>query len=137
MDLIPYAQLARLRLADLAPPEVERRPLRTARWAGPRRNRAMRALLRPVVDDDHLSIRARPVDRRTRVPSNKLKRNGRGDHCNQRARETVHFRDFALSSSNQLSTTISLSDPLAATGRIIRKRWSSEDTAYCEPAGNE
>jgi hypothetical protein len=44
--------------------------------------------------------------------------------------EVVHFGDFALSSSNQFSTTISLSGALAA-GRIIRKRRSSGDTAYC------
>ena len=48
-----------------------------------------------------------------------------------RESELVHFRDFALSSSNQLSTTINLSGALAANGRIIRKRRSSEDTAYC------
>ena len=46
-----------------------------------------------------------------------------------RASELVHFRDFALTSSNQLWTTISLSEALAAKGRIIRKRRSSEDTA--------
>src|SRR5438132_6354308 len=43
----------------------------------------------------------------------------------------VHFRDFAFSSSNQFSTTISLSGVLVSSGRIIRKRWSSGATAYC------
>ena len=42
----------------------------------------------------------------------------------------VHSRDFALSSSNQFSTTINLSAALAAAGRIIRKRRSSGNTAY-------
>src|ERR1700736_6676294 len=43
------------------------------------------------------------------------------------------FRGF--SSSNQLSTTISLSEA-AGTGRIIRKRRSSGETAYPLIAGN-
>src|SRR5438309_8146393 len=43
--------------------------------------------------------------------------------------EPVHFRHFALSSSNQFSTTISLS-VLVSSGRIIKKRWSSGATAY-------
>src|SRR5438876_9120147 len=43
---------------------------------------------------------------------------------------TVHFRDFALSSSNQFSTTISLSGALV---RIIKKRRSPGATAYCGP----
>src|SRR5436309_14690047 len=41
-----------------------------------------------------------------------------------------HFRDFALSSSNQFSTTISLS---GVPARIIKKRRSSGATAYCGP----
>src|SRR5207249_11881934 len=42
-----------------------------------------------------------------------------------------HFRDFALSSSNQFSTTISLSGAPVCTGRIIKKRRSSRATSYC------
>src|SRR5438128_1616916 len=45
-----------------------------------------------------------------------------------RAVEPAHYRDFALSSSNQFSTTISLSGGLV---RIIKKRRSSGATAYC------
>jgi hypothetical protein len=40
----------------------------------------------------------------------------------ERPSEPVHFRDFALCSSNQLSTTLNLSGALAANGRIIKKR---------------
>jgi hypothetical protein len=45
-----------------------------------------------------------------------------GHHRHPRARELVHFHEFALRSSNQLSTTISLSRTLSASSRIIRKR---------------
>src|SRR2546430_16114151 len=53
-----------------------------------------------------------------------------GHRCDPRAIEPVHFRDFALSSSNQFSTTISLS---GVPARIIKKRRSSGATAYCGP----
>src|SRR5207244_8898314 len=46
-----------------------------------------------------------------------------------RAVEPAHYRDFALSSSNQFSTTISLSGVPVSSGRIIKKRWSSGVTA--------
>src|SRR3989442_2822061 len=52
-----------------------------------------------------------------------------GSLSDPRAVEPAHFRDFALSSSNQFSTTISLS-VLVSSGRIIKKRWSSGATAY-------
>src|SRR3989441_3204677 len=51
--------------------------------------------------------------------------------CDPRAVEPAHYRDFALSSSNQFSTTISLSGAPVCSGRIIRKRRSSWATAYC------
>src|SRR5881275_824470 len=41
-----------------------------------------------------------------------------------------HFRQVVLSSSNQFSTTISLS---GVPARIIKKRRSSGATAYCGP----
>src|SRR5467141_1132537 len=43
----------------------------------------------------------------------------------------LYFRDFVLSSSNQFSTTISLSGVPVRSGRIIKKRRSSRATAYC------
>src|SRR4029077_2315760 len=46
-------------------------------------------------------------------------------------RRLNHFRDFALSSSNQFSTTISWSGVPVCSGRIIKKRRSSGATAYC------
>src|SRR5256712_10850508 len=53
-----------------------------------------------------------------------------GGLSDPRAIELVHFRDFILSSSNQFSTTISLSGVPVSSGRIIKKRWSSGATAY-------
>jgi hypothetical protein len=53
-----------------------------------------------------------------------------GHHRDPGASELVHFCGFALSSSNQFSTTISLSRALAARGRIIRRGRSSGATAY-------
>src|SRR3989441_2494240 len=62
------------------------------------------------------------VDLRRLLPRSNARYNSR--------RQVVHFRDFALSSSNQFSTTISLSGVLVASGRIIKKRWSSRATPY-------
>src|SRR5213595_1452654 len=57
---------------------------------------------------------------------------GESDDAPETVRRRLnHFRDFVLSSSNQFSTTISLSGVPVCSGRIIRKRRSSRATAYC------
>src|ERR1700682_5765394 len=56
----------------------------------------------------------------------------RNGHHPRSTKVPVHFRgNFALSSSNQFSTTIMLSGEPLPTGRTIRNRRSSGATAYC------